>query len=301
MQIGMYHKPVLLNESVEGLELNPSGVYVDVTFGGGGHSRFILDKLNDSGRLFGFDQDRDALKNELTDPRFKLINQNFTHTQRFLRLENVRKVDGILADLGISSHQIDTAERGFSIRYDAELDMRMNADAPFSARDVINEYSQARLADVIYFYGEINNARKLASVIVERRKGRPINRISELIDIVHPWIKGQRNQYLARLFQAIRIEVNGEMEALKALLEQSVELLDEGGRLVVISYHSIEDRIVKNFIKTGSFEGNETKDLFGKSEKPFRMVNKKVIIPTDEEVMDNNRSRSAKLRIAEKL
>jgi len=301
MQIGMYHKPVLLKESVEGLDLKPSGIYVDVTFGGGGHSRYILEKLNEDGKLFGFDQDRDALKNDLTDERFKLVNQNFAHIQRFLRLENVRQVDGILADLGISSHQIDTPERGFSIRYDADLDMRMNADAPFSARDVVNEYSQNRLADVIYFYGEINNARKLASVIVERRKGKPINRINELIDIVHPWIKGNRNQYLARLFQAIRIEVNGEMDSLKALLEQSKELLDEGGRLVVISYHSIEDRIVKNFIKTGSFEGNETKDLFGRSERPFRMVNKKVIIPSDEEIAENNRSRSAKLRIAEKL
>lgn len=297
----MYHKPVMLLESVEGLNILPGGTYVDVTFGGGGHSKHILENLSDSARLFAFDQDRDALKNDLPDSRFKLINQNFSHLKRFLRLENVRKVDGILADLGISSHQIDTPERGFSIRYDADLDMRMNADAPFSARDVINEYSQARLADVIYFYGEINNARKLASVIVERRKGKPINRIDELIDIVHPWIKGNRNQYLARLFQAIRIEVNGEMEALKALLEQGQDLLEEGGRLVVISYHSIEDRIVKNFFKTGSFEGNETKDLFGRSEKAFRMVNKRVIIPSDEEIRENSRSRSAKLRIAEKI
>lgn len=297
----MYHIPALLNETVEGLNIKPNGVYVDATFGGGGHAKAILERLDNEGKLYAFDHDLDVKQNLIEDDRFHFIPHNFRYIRKFLRLHKVEKVDGILADLGISSHQINEADRGFATRFDATLDMRMNATAELSAFEVINNYSQDQLADVIYYFGELNNARKLASIIVEKRKEAAIETTAQLIEVIEPWIKGKRNRYLAQLFQALRIEVNQELEALKELLEQSKYLIKPKGRLAIISWHSLEDRLVKNFIRSGNTDGTIVKDLFGNYETPFRPINKKVIIPTDKEVEDNPRTRSAKLRIAERL
>lgn len=297
----MYHIPALLNETIDGLNIKPNGVYVDATFGGGGHAQAILDKLDENGKLYAFDHDIDVKENLIKDDRFHFIPHNFRHIRKFLRLHKIDKVDGILGDLGISSHQINEADRGFATRFDATLDMRMNATADLSAFEVINNYSQEQLADVIYYFGELNNARKLASIIVEKRKEATIETTAELIAVIEPWIKGKRNRYLAQLFQALRIEVNQELEALKELLEQSMYLVKPKGRLAIISWHSLEDRLVKNFIRSGNTDGRIVKDLFGNYETPFKPINKKVIIPTDKEVEDNPRTRSAKLRIAERL
>lgn len=296
----MYHIPVMLDECIEGLNIQSDSIIVDVTFGGGGHSRAILDQLGPNGKLYAFDRDSDAKSNLIADSRLTFIPQNFQYYSKFLKLYGVEKVDGILADLGISSWQIDQPERGFSTRSNAELDMRMDSNADLSAADIINGYNESDLADVIYYYGEINNARKLASIICAKRKEEKIKSTFDLINVIEPWIKGNRNQYLAKLFQALRIEVNGELEALKELLIQSETLLNPGGRLVVMSYHSLEDRLVKNWIRSGNVEGKIEKDLFGNFHQPFKAINKKIITASEEELKENPRSRSAKLRIAEK-
>ena len=295
-----YHNPVLLNECIEGLNIKPEGIYVDVTFGGGGHSKLILKHL-DGGVLYAFDQDENAHKNSLEEDGFKLINANFRHLKNFLRMEGVRKIDGLLADLGVSSYQLDVAERGFSIRFDGELDMRMNINSNLSARSVINEYEQQDLANILYKYGELRNSREIAREIVNARETNEIITTNQLIDIVkHMVPEKKRNQFLARIFQAIRIEVNDEMNALKEMLLDAVEMLNEGGRLVVLSYHSLEDRIVKNLIKKGNIEGRLEKDFFGNPIKDLKDITRKVIIATEEEIIENTRARSAKLRIAEK-
>ena len=297
----MYHKPVLLHESVAGLNIRPEGNYVDATFGGGGHSREILKYLN-SGKLIVFDQDADAEKNKPDDEHLIFVRHNFRFLKNFLKYFGFEKVDGILADLGVSSHQFDVADRGFSFRTDAELDMRMNREAKTSAKTILNDYDEQHLADVFYYYGEIQTARKLAAVIVSARQSGSINRISQFTQaIAHCIPVHSENKFLAQVFQAIRIEVNGELDSLKDLLSQSAEMLSPGGRLVVITYHSLEDRLVKNFIKAGNFEGKAEKDFYGNTSTPFRAVNKNVILPKDEELKLNNRSRSAKLRIAEKV
>ncbi len=294
-----YHTAVLLNESVEGLIQNPNGIYVDATFGGGGHSREILKHLK-GGRLIAFDRDTDAAQNAIDDERFTLINQNFAHIKRFLRLENVKQIDGLLADYGVSSHQFDTAERGFSIRFDGPLDMRMNKEEELTAADVINNYDLETLTNILKTYGEVNSARKIAQAFVTARDRQKIETLEHLRNVIAPFIKGLEHKFLAKIFQALRIEVNGELDAIQQLLTQSAELIKPGGRLVVISYHSLEDRLVKNFIKRGSFDGIEQKDIYGRSEKPFKEINKKVIIPSPKEIAANKRARSAKLRIAEK-
>ena len=295
-----YHDPVLLFESVDGLNIKPDGVYVDVTFGGGGHSREILRHLGSEGKLFAFDQDKDALANEIEDDRFTLIPQNFRYIKRFLRLHGIKKVDGILADLGVSSHQFDSAERGFSTRFDAALDMRMNADDGVSAFEVINHYDEKDLARVLFEYGELRNSRVLASTIVKARSENQIKTSFQLKEVLQRFLpKPKEHKILAQIFQAVRIEVNQEMQALKEFLMQTPELLDEKGRLSVISYHSLEDRLVKRFIQFGLFEGEPEKDFYGNVSVPFKKVGK-LILPTAEEIKLNNRARSAKLRIAEK-
>ena len=295
-----YHDPVLLFESVDGLNIKPDGVYVDVTFGGGGHSREILKRLGPGGKLFAFDQDKDALVNEIEDDRFTLIPQNFRYIKRFLRLHGIKKVDGILADLGVSSHQFDSAERGFSTRFDAALDMRMNADDGVSAFEVINHYDEKDLARVLFEYGELRNSRVLASTIVKARSENQIKTSFQLKEVLQRFLpKPKEHKILAQIFQAVRIEVNQEMQALKEFLMQTPELLDEKGRLSVISYHSLEDRLVKRFIQFGLFEGEPEKDFYGNVSVPFKKVGK-LILPTAEEIKLNNRARSAKLRIAEK-
>jgi len=296
-----YHIPVMLQECIRGLDIKPNGIYVDVTFGGGGHSKAILNYLNEDGRLFSFDQDEAAQYNLFEDERFTFIPYNFKYLKKMLRLNGVTQVDGLLADLGISSYQINNAERGFATRYNADLDMRMNQQDALSASEVVNNYEEAQLADIFYYYGELNNARKLAAILCEKRKQNTIETTEQLIQAIEPWIKGNRNRYLAQLFQAIRIEVNQELEVLKEMLTQSIELLTEGGRLVVMSYHSLEDRIVKNFIKAGNAKGEPNKDFFGNITKPLKAINKKVLVPGDDELKENKRSRSAKLRIAEKI
>ena len=295
-----YHVPVLLKESVGGLNINPNGTYVDATFGGGSHSREILSRLNAAGRLYAFDQDEDAKENSIDDPRFTLIEANFANIKNFLRLEGVRQVDGILADLGISSHQINVPKRGFSTRYDEKLDMRMDQQADFSAFDVVNQYSERDLQMIFSQYGDLRNAKTLASAIVSAREEEPIRTTGALISVVEKHFpKLKRNKFLAKLFQAIRIEVNGEVEALKQLLMQSAMLIKPGGRLSVISYHSLEDRLVKRFIREGQFQGQPEKDMYGNVFVPYKKVGK-LIIPTSEEVEQNPRARSAKLRIAER-
>ena len=296
-----YHVPVLLNESIEGMNLQPEGIYVDVTFGGGGHSKEILRQGDESIRLFSFDQDEDAEQNIVDDKRFTFVRSNFRYLYNFLRYHGVESVDGILADLGVSSHHFDDSERGFSFRFEGKLDMRMNKRAGMTAADVVNTYDEERLADIFYLYGELKNSRKLASSIIKARATKPIVTIGDFLEIVKPMFGREREKKeLAKVFQALRIEVNEEMEALKEMLAAATEALKPGGRLVVITYHSLEDRIVKNFMKTGNAAGKSEQDFFGNMQTPFRLVNNKVIVASDEEVTRNPRSRSAKLRIAEK-
>lgn len=296
-----YHIPVLLNESIEGLSINPNGTYLDVTFGGGGHSREIIKHLSPKGRLIAFDQDKDALANAIDDKRFTLIHSNFKFFRNFLKYLKIEGVDGILADLGVSSKHFDSPERGFSYRFDGPLDMRMNRNAPLSAELVINTYDEKELSNIFSIYGELSNARRITKVVVNERNVSPIKTIEALTELISPLFPAQqRNKMLAQLFQAIRIEVNGELEALKQLLIQSERTLLPQGRLVVISYHSLEDRLVKNFIRTGNFTGDKEADFYGNVESPFIQVNRKVIAPKEEELEANPRSRSAKLRIAER-
>jgi len=296
-----YHNPVLLKESVEGLNIIEDGVYVDVTFGGGGHSKEILKQLGNKGRLIAFDQDQDALLNTINDSRFLLINENFRHVKRFLRFHGVKIVDGILADFGVSSHQFDVAERGFSTRFEANLDMRMNQQELLSAHTVINEYAEEQLRQVFWQYGELRNAPALAKTLVSSREEEEIKTSEQLKEVLKKHLPDYRkNKILAQIYQAIRIEVNQEIEALKEFLLQTPELLKKGGRLSVISYHSLEDRLVKRFIRSGMFEGEPEKDMFGNFSVPLKRIGK-LIIPAKDEIDLNNRARSAKLRIAEKL
>ncbi|MNF26901.1 Ribosomal RNA small subunit methyltransferase H [compost metagenome] len=296
-----YHNPVLLKESVDGLNIKPDGIYVDVTFGGGGHSKEILKRLGPNGKLFAFDQDEDALANALPDERFTLINENFRFIKRFLRFYGVKSVDGILADLGVSSHQFDVAERGFSTRFDAELDMRMSQKNDLNAYKVVNEYDDANLRRVFLDYGELKNAPAIARVIIEAREKSPIKNTEQLKVVLARFLPAHKShKILAQIYQAIRIEVNQEMDVLKEFLEQSLEVLNPGGRLSVISYHSLEDRLVKRFIKNGMFEGEPERDFFGNFSVPFKTIGK-LIVPNSEEIKINNRARSAKLRIAEKI
>jgi 16S rRNA (cytosine1402-N4)-methyltransferase len=298
--LGVYHTPALLNETIEGLNIKPDGVYVDVTFGGGGHSKEILARLNQNGKLLGFDQDEDAQKNVIDDPRFIFVRSNFQYLKNFLRYHNIEKVDGILADLGVSSHHFDEADRGFSFRFDGVLDMRMNSKSPLTAAVLLNTYSEEQLADVFYLYGELHNSRKIAKTIVNARGKEPFNRIFPFIEVLKPFFGREKEKKdMARVFQALRIEVNKEMDVLKSLLDQSLEVLNPEGRLVVLTYHSLEDRLVKNFIRTGNFEGKLEKDFYGNILSPLKAINSKVIIAGDEEISRNPRARSAKLRIAE--
>ena len=296
-----YHNPVLLHPTVDGLNIKPDGIYVDVTFGGGGHSKEILKRLGPNGKLFAFDQDEDALANALPDDRFPLINENFRFIKRFLRFHGVKSVDGILADLGVSSHQFDVPERGFSTRFDADLDMRMSQKNDLNAYRVVNEYDEQDLRRVFYDYGELKNAPALARTIIEGRERYPIKTTDELKEVLAKYLPERvRNKVLAQIYQAIRIEVNQEMDVLKEFIEQSLEILNPGGRFSVISYHSLEDRLVKRFIKNGMFEGEPERDFFGNFSVPFKTIGK-LIVPDDAEIKINNRARSAKLRIAEKI
>ena len=297
----MYHTPVMLKESIDGLAIKSAGLYVDVTYGGGGHARAILENLGTEGRLMGFDQDSDALSNLPEDDRFTFVNQNFNYLTNFLRLYKAFPVDGILADLGVSSHQLDAAERGFSIRFDAALDLRMNRNAGLTARQVVNQYSQEELTRIFRDFGELPNAWKLALTLIEAREKQAINTTEQLKQVVERFTrKGQENKFYARVFQALRIEVNGELEALKSMLQQSIKAIKPGGRLVVMSYHSLEDRLVKHFMRSGNFDDLETKDFYGNVLAPFRMINRKAITATDQEIETNPRARSARLRIAER-
>ena len=297
----MYHKPVLLAESVGALVNNPDGVYVDVTFGGGGHSREILSRLSEKGRLFSFDQDSDALNNAIEDSRFTLINQNFRFLENSLLMYGVAQVDGVLGDLGVSSHQFDKAERGFSIRSDAPLDMRMNKMQDIDAYKVVNEYDEEALADIFYYYGELREARKLAREIVNKRKSADIKTTEDLKKVFSYVPAHKSNKFFAQVFQAIRIEVNQELDALKEMLVQSSNVLKKDGRLVIISYHSLEDRLVKKFLKNGMFEGEPERDVYGNYQKVFELPYRKAIVPTEEEIEDNSRARSAKMRVGIKL
>lgn len=296
-----YHTPVLLHQSIDGLNMLPNGIYVDCTYGGGGHSKEILNRLKE-GKLIAFDQDTDAFANKLIDKRLLLIQGNFRFMQNYLQYEGIDKVDGILADLGVSSHHFDTQERGFSFRFkEADLDMRMNKKAQLTAKKVLNEYSAEELIYIFKTYGEINNSQKLVNLIENRRKQKSIENIEEFVESIETVVpKKLQAKYLAKVFQAIRIEVNKEIEALKQMLTQAELMLKKGGRLSVITYHSLEDRLVKNFIKTGNFEGNLEKDFYGNITTSFLAINRKVIVPTEQEIKENNRARSAKLRIAEK-
>lgn len=296
-----YHNAVLLKETVDGLDIKPDGVYVDVTFGGGGHSREILSRLGDEGKLYAFDQDKDALANKIDDERFVLINENFRYIKRFLRFYGVKEVDGVLADFGVSSHQFDVAERGFSTRFEAKLDMRMNQDNKLSAYEVVNEYEEEQLRGVLLQYGELRQAPAMARVIVSERKDAPIETSEQLKLVLKRFLNHRKeNKVLAQIYQAIRIEVNQEIEVLKELLLQMPEILKKGGRLSFISYHSLEDRLVKRFIRNGMFEGEPERDVFGNFEVPLKKVGG-LIVPTESEIKMNNRARSAKLRIAEKI
>lgn len=296
----VYHIPALLNPCMEGLDIKPDGVYVDVTFGGGGHSREILKRLGDNGRLISFDQDADAIRNVIDDDRFTFVRSNFKYLSNFLKYHGVEKVDGILADLGVSFHHFDDSSRGFSFRFDGKLDMRMNAEAGLKASDVLESYYEEQLADVFFYYGELKNARKIASVIVKSREEKKIETISQLLDLLEPLMgKDRQKKDLAKVFQALRIEVNKEMDVLKRLLVQAQNVLKPGGRIVVLTYHSLEDRLVKNFLKAGNFEGKVEQDFYGNRLSPFKLVNNKVIVPDAEEIERNPRSRSAKLRVAE--
>ena len=295
-----YHVPVLLTESVDGLEIKANGDYVDVTFGGGGHSREIFSRLK-TGRLFAFDQDEDAAANVIHDERFFFIRHNFKYIRNFLKYYDVEQVDGILADLGVSSHDFDVAERGFSFRFDGDLDMRMNRDSSQSAADIVNTFTEDQLRTMFREYGEIDNAGRLSKQLVFARDAKQVKTIEQFKDAISPCVpKFQESKYLAKVFQALRIETNKEMDVLHEFLEQSIQLLKPGGRLVVITYHSLEDRMVKNFIKSGDLSGKQEKDFFGNVESPLIAINRKVIIPNEEEIERNPRARSAKLRIAEK-
>ena len=297
-----YHIPALLNETIDGLNIKPDGVYVDVTFGGGGHSREILARLSENGKLIAFDQDEDAVKNALDDSRFIFVRSNFKYLKNFLRYHNIEKVDGILADLGVSSHHFDEAERGFSFRFDGELDMRMNKRSDLTASKILNTYSEQQLADIFYLYGELRNARRIASTVVRAREKEKFERILPFVEILKPfYAKDREKKDMARVFQALRIEVNRELDVLKSLLNQSLEVLNPQGRLAVLTYHSLEDRLVKNFIRSGNIEGKIEKDFFGNVLAPLRAVNNKVITASEAEISENPRARSAKLRVAEKL
>ena len=292
-----YHKPVLLNESIKGLEIKPNGIYVDVTFGGGGHSKEILKNLK-GGFLYAFDQDSDAINNVVNASNFKLIRSNFRFIKNFLRLEGVSKIDGLIADLGISSYQIDVPERGFAHRFENQIDMRMNTDAEFDASDILNSYNEEDLSNVFYFYGEVNQSKKIAKRIIESRlkqKIETVNQFKNILQGIYP--KKLENKFLSKIFQALRIEVNDEINSLKDLLADAIDLLNHKGRLVVISYHSLEDRLVKRFIRTGLFSGDPEKDFFGNIQVPLIKVGK-LIVPTSQEINNNNRARSAKLRVA---
>lgn len=299
--IDTYHVPVLLDESINGLNLHPDGVYIDVTFGGGGHSREILRRLPQGSRLFSFDQDADAERNIVDDDRFTFVRSNFRYLKNWMRYYGEDGIDGLLADLGVSSHHFDDESRGFSFRFDSPLDMRMNKRAGKTAADIVNEYEEEALADIFYLYGELRNARRIAAAIVKARSSQKIETTTDFIHVVEPFFKREREKKdMAKLFQALRIEVNHEMDALKEMLKAATEILKPGGRLSVITYHSLEDRIVKNVMKTGNPEGKVVQDFYGRIESPFRLINNKVIIPDQEEQERNPRSRSAKLRIAEK-
>lgn len=310
-EVMTYHVPVLLKESVDGLNIGKGGNYVDVTFGGGGHSREILGRLDKNGHLYSFDQDADAEMNAFSNDgnscdelegKFTFVRSNFRFLKNFLKYYEVEEIDGLLADLGVSSHHFDDSERGFSFRFEGKLDMRMNQRAGMTAADVVNTYDEKTLADIFYLYGELKNARKLASVLVNARKNKKVETIGDFLDIIKPLFgKDREKKELAKVFQALRIEVNHEMDALKEMLKSATEMLRPGGRLVVITYHSLEDRIVKNLMKTGNVEGREDKDFFGRVNTPFHLINNKVIVPSQEEQERNPRSRSAKLRIAEKI
>ncbi len=296
-----YHVPVLLNESIEALDINPDGIYVDVTFGGGGHSRAILEKLSTRGHLFSFDQDLDAMKNAFQDDRFTFVRSNFMYLKNFLKYYGVEKIDGLLADLGVSSHHFDDEERGFSFRFNAPLDMRMNKSTSVSASDVLNTYPESKLTNIFSLYGELSNAKKIAHTIVQKRNDNPIIDTNQLLDIVKPYFMREREKKdLAKLFQALRIEVNNEMLVLRKMLNQTAEVMNSNGKLVVITYHSLEDRIVKNFIKSGNCEGDIQKDFYGNIISPFKALNNKVITPSEIEMNANPRSRSAKMRVAVK-
>lgn len=299
--MAIYHLPALLTESIAGLNLRPDGIYVDVTFGGGGHSRSILEHLT-TGKLIAFDQDLDAATNIINDARLTFLNQNFRYLKNNLRYLGYDAIDGLIADLGVSFHQFDSQERGFSFRSDAALDMRMNQGATLKAADILKTYEEEQLADLFYRYGELTNSRRLAAAIVKARANKPVVTVNDLTSALNGLVPaGQENKFYARLFQSLRIEVNHEMEALTEMLEQALQLLKSGGRLVVITYHSLEDRLVKNFIRTGNFEGRSEKDFYGNLKVPFRAVNHRVIVPSDNEVSKNSRARSARLRIAEKI
>lgn len=302
MNQDVYHIPALLEETLEGLNIIPSGVYVDVTFGGGGHSRAILAKLGSNGRLYSFDQDEDAIKNRLNDSRFTFVYSNFRFLSNFMKYHDVDGVDGILGDLGVSFHHFDDSERGFSFRWNGDLDMRMNRKSSRTASWILNNYSVEKLADMFFINGELKSARRMASLIDSARQKTPILKVEQLLSIVRSVINPkQEKKELAQVFQALRIEVNGELDALKAFLTQSLKELKVGGRLAIITYHSLEDRIVKNFLKSGNFTGEINKDFYGRSMTPFKLVNNKPIVPTDEEIERNPRARSAKLRVAQKL
>ena len=297
-----YHIPALLYESVEGLDIKPDGTYIDVTFGGGGHSKEILSRLGSSGKLFGFDQDEDAYKNVIHDDRFVFVRSNFRYLSNYLQYYQVEKVDGILADLGVSSHHFDDEERGFSFRFDSQLDMRMNRSAKQTAADILNSYDEEQLANLFYLYGELRMARKIASTIVFARQKKPIETVSEFLEIMERFtLRDKEKKVLAQAFQALRIEVNQELDALTEMLQQSIDCLTVGGRLSVISYHSLEDRIVKNIFRSGNVDGKITKDFYGNPLTDLKIINRKVIVPSEEEQKNNPRSRSAKLRVAEKI
>ena len=297
-----YHVPVLLQESIDGLDIKPDGVYVDVTFGGGGHSKEILRRLGKKGHLYGFDQDEDAEKNIPDDMRFTFVRSNFRYLTNWMRYYNVEHIDGLLADLGVSSHHFDDETRGFSFRFEAPLDMRMNKRSGMTAAEILNNYSEEQLADIFYIYGELKNARKIASAIIKAREEKHIETTGDLMQIAERMLQREREKKeTAKLFQALRIEVNHEMDALKEMLDGACKVLQDGGRLSIITYHSLEDRIVKNFMKAGNVEGKVRQDFFGRTEAPFRAISNKVIVPSDEEMQRNPRSRSAKLRVAEKV
>ena len=297
----VYHIPALLTESLDGLDIRPDGTYVDVTFGGGGHSRAILERLGDNGRLIAFDQDEDAFRNIIDDPRFTLVKSNFRFLKNFLRFLDVDEVDGILADLGVSFYHFDEASMGFSFRADGQLDMRMNSQSTITAAHILNNYQEQELANIFFLYGELKNARKIAQAVVRARGQKEIVSISDFLEIMKPLTPREKeNKVLALAFQALRIEVNDELKALEEMLTQGLEMLAEGGRFCVISYHSLEDRLVKNFFRAGNFDGKAEKDFYGNIDTPFDLVNRKVIVASDEEQEANPRSRSAKLRIAEK-